>query len=162
MSAAAKNGLTPNDGSAARIIDGVARYADWGAPSQELRSKFTAGASGWYRFELKFANTHGPINTGITAAVKTVTARCGGDAEQWGSVVMPQTAQAGSWGFSTGFFFKARAKDACELRVSDGFNMSYLNHFARYSGGQDGRSGALNRADIAAAQIDLIRSERAP
>jgi hypothetical protein len=71
-------------------------------------------------------------------------------------------AKEGSWGFSTGFFFKARAKDACELRVADGFNMSYLNHFARYSGGQGGRSGALNRADIAAAQIDLIRGARAP
>jgi hypothetical protein len=150
-------GLTPNDGSAMSVVEGVARYADWGLPPQELRSNFTARMSGWYRFELKYANSHGPINTGITAAVKTVTARCGGDAGQSGSVVMPQTAPAGTWRLSTGFFFKARAGDACELKVADGFNMSYLNHFARYTGGQGGQSGALNRADIAAAQVELIR-----
>jgi hypothetical protein len=49
----------------------------------------------------------------------------------------------------------------CELRVSDGFNMSYLDHFARYTGGQGGGTGALNRADIAQARVDLIR-ESAP
>ena len=70
---------------------------------------------------------------------------------------MPHVGDARPWGFSTGFFFKARAEDACELSVADGFNMSYLESFARYTGGQGGKSGALNRADIAAAQVDLIR-----
>jgi hypothetical protein len=154
-----ENGLAPNDGARYRVIDGVARFVDWGQPSQELRSTFAPPAPGWYRFALKYSNTHGPINTGITAAVKTVTARCGSEAEQLGSVVMPHLGEAGSWGFSTGFIFEA-GKDACELSVGDGFNMSYLSHFARYTGGQGGMSGALNRADIAAAQIDLIRSAR--
>ena len=148
--------LSSNDGSAMRVIDGVAQYKDWGLPSAELRSNFTPRASGWYRFELKYANTQGPINTGITAAVKSVAARCGGEAEQSGGIVMPHTAAAGSWGYSTGFFFKARAQAPCELRIADGFNMSYLESFARYTGGRGGESGALNRADIAAAQIDMI------
>ena len=70
---------------------------------------------------------------------------------------MPHLGEAGSWGLSTGFFFKASGNTACELRVRDGFNMSYLESFARYTGGQGGQSGPLNRADIAsAAQIDLI------
>jgi hypothetical protein len=120
-------GLAPNDGAAFRIIDGIARFVDWGRPTQELRSQFLPRASGWYRLTLKYANTHGSINTGITAAVKTVTARCGGD--------------------------------GCELRIGDGFNMSYLSHFARYTGGQGGVSGVLNRGDIAAARVELIRSE---
>ena len=152
--------MTSNDGSTMSVIDGVARYADWGLPVQRLRSTFMAGAPGWYRFELKYKNLHGPINTGITAAVKSVTARCGGGAEQSGSVVMPQTAQASWWGFSTGFFFQARAADTCEIDIADGFNMSYLGSFARYSAGQGGRSGAVNRADIAAAQIQFIRGAR--
>jgi hypothetical protein len=154
---AADSELTAGDGTASQVIDGVARYADWGSPSQELRSSFTPRASGWYRFALKYANFHGPINTGITAAVKKVTARCGSEAEQSGSVAMPHLGEAGSWGLSTGFFFKASGNTACELRVRDGFNMSYLESFARYTGGQGGQSGPLNRADIAsAAQIDLI------
>jgi hypothetical protein len=150
--------LTSGDGTASRVIDGVARYVDWGLPSQELRSSFTPHASGWFRFALKYANFHGPINTGITAAVKTVSARCGDQAEQVGSVAMPHLGEAGSWGLSTGFFFKASRNEACELLVRDGFNMSYLNHFARYTAGKGGKSGALNRADIAAAQVDLISS----
>jgi alpha-glucosidase len=150
-------GPASNDGSAVRVIDGIAQYRDWGLPSQDLRSRFTPRASGWYRFELKYANAHGPINTGVTAAVKSVTARCGGDAEQSGSVVMPHL-DARSWGYSSGFFFNARAETECELRIADGFNMSYLSHFARYTGGRGGESGALNRADIAAAKIELIRS----
>jgi alpha-glucosidase len=148
--------LSSNDGSAMRIIDGIAQYKDWGLPSSELRSNFTPRASGWYRFELKYANTQGPINTGITAAVKIVAARCAGEAEQSGGIVMPHTVGAKPWGYSTGFFFQARAEAPCELRIADGFNMSYLESFARYTGGRGGESGALNRADIAAAQIDLI------
>jgi alpha-glucosidase len=135
---ATDGGSVANDGSAARVID------------------FTPRASGWYRFELRYANAHGPINTGITAAVKSVTAQCGGEAQQSGGIVMPHRDDATSWGYSSGFFFKARAEAACELRVADGFNMSYLSHFARYTGGQGGESGALNRADISAAQIELI------
>jgi hypothetical protein len=141
-----------------RLIDGTARYVDWGMPSQELHSMFTPRATGWYRFALQYANTNGPINTGITAAVKSVTARCGSEADQIGSVAMPQQDDAAAWRFSTGFLFKANANGACELRVADGFNMSYLAHFERYTAGNGGRSGALNRADIAAARIELIRS----
>jgi hypothetical protein len=155
---AGNGGLMPSDGTASRVIDGVARYTDWGLPSQELRMTFTPRASGWYRFALKYANANGPINTGITAAVKTVTVRCGSETEQLGSVAMPHLGDASPWGFSTGFFFQASSNDACELRVEDGLNMSYLAHFARYTGGRGGAAGALNRADVAAAQIDLIRS----
>ena len=154
----ASGGLMPNDDAVLRVGDGVARYADWGRPPQELSLKFVLGQPGWYRFTLKFANANGPINTGITAAVKAVTVRCGGAAEQSGSVTMPHLAEGMAWGFSTGFFFQAGSGDACELRVADGFNMSYLAHFAHYTGGRGGASGALNRADIAAARIDLIRS----
>jgi alpha-glucosidase len=148
--------LSSNDGSAMRVVDGVAQYKNWGLPTSELRSNFTPRASGWYRFELKYANMQGPINTGITAAVKSIAARCGGEAEQSGGIVMPHTVGLGSWSYSTGFFFKARAEAPCELRIADGFNMSYLESFARYTSGRGGESGALNRADIAAAQIDML------
>jgi hypothetical protein len=160
--AAPNDALSPSDGTPARVVDGVSLYADWGQPSQELHVTFTPRATGWYRFTLKYANANGPINTGITAAVKTVSVHCGGEAEQLGSVAMPHLGAAGSWGFSTGFFFQARSSDPCAFLVGDGFNMSYLTHFARYTGGRGGASGALNRADVAAAQIDLIRSMLSP
>jgi hypothetical protein len=160
ISATPGSGLIPSDGAAPQLIDGVAVFADWGRPSQELRWNFAPRASGWYRFALKYANAHGPVNTGITAAVKTVAVRCASEAQQSGSVAMPHLGEASPKGWSTGFFFQARGNEACELRIADGFNMSYLSHFARYTGGQGGLSGALNRADIAAAQVDLVRGAR--
>ncbi|MDP9011851.1 MAG: DUF5110 domain-containing protein [Pseudomonadota bacterium] len=155
-------GLRPNDGAALRVVDGIARYADWGLPSQELRSTFMPRARGWYRFTLEYVNTNGPINTGITAAVKTVAVRCGSQTEQVGSVAMPHLGKASGWGSSTGFFFEVSSNDACELCIVDGFNMSYLAHFARYTGGLGGASGELNRADVLGARIDLIRSSFPP
>lgn len=160
IGAASSVGLTANDGSPTRVVEGVVQHPDWGSPSQQLRGEFLPPAAGWYRFVLEYSNPHGPINTGITAAVKTVSAECDGGAEQSGSVVMPQMGDA-RWNLSTGFMFEAAAQARCELRVSDGVNMSYLEHFARYTGGEGGESGALNRADIGQARIDLIR-EHAP
>jgi hypothetical protein len=152
--------LTANDGSPTRVVEGVTQHPDWGLLSQELRAQFAPTATGWYRLVLEYSNPHGPINTGITAAVKTVSAQCTGGPEQSGSVVMPQMGDA-RWNLSTGFMFEASAGAACELRVGDGVNMSYFEHFARYTGGQGGKSGALNRADIGRARIDLI-PEQAP
>jgi hypothetical protein len=157
----ADHALTSAGGSAATVTaDGeVSYYAQWGAPSQVLTSTFTAKSSGWHRFDLEYANALGPINTGITAAVKTVTVRCGGEAEQSGSVVMPHRGEV-KWGYSTGFLFKARAAERCEARLADGFNMTYLAHFALYTGGRGGASGPLNGADIAAARVEFVGAVR--
>ena len=152
--------LAANDGSPTRIAEGVVQHPDWGSPSQQLQAKFVPGAAGWYRIVLEYSNPHGPINTGITAAVKSVSAHCAGGPEQSGSVVMPHMGDA-RWSLSTGFMFETAAGAECELRVGDGINMSYLDHFARYTGGKGGDTGALNRADIAQARVDLIR-EAAP
>ena len=39
---------------------------------------------------------------------------------------------------------------ACTFRLDDGFNMSYLRHFADYTGGNGGRTGPLNSATLGA------------
>lgn len=154
----AEHSIRPNDGTQVSVIGDVAQYADWGRPGQELRIDYAAPASGLHWFRLRYQNVHGPINTGITAAVKSITARCsGGGAEQLGTLVMPHLARPDTWGDSTGFFFRAKRKERCELGIADGFNMSYLSHFALYTGGEGGKSGALNRAAIQSAQIDVLR-----
>jgi hypothetical protein len=158
VGAAQSISLAANDGSPTRVVEGVTQHPDWGLPSQQLRAQFAPPTTGWYRWVLEYSNPHGPVNTGITAAVKTLSARCTGSPEQSGSVVMPQMGDA-RWSLSTGFMFQASAGAACELRVGDGVNMSYFEHFARYTGGQGGKTGALNRADIAQAQIDLIAEQ---
>jgi len=54
---------------------------------------------------------------------------------------------------SSNAVFKAAAGEVCQLKIIDGFNMSYLHHFNLYTGGKGGRSGPLNQAVIAGAKI---------
>jgi len=106
---------------------------------------WTAPATGSYRVALDYANGHGPINTGITAAVKMLVVRCDGAAEQRLPLVMPHSigVQPSTWGR-----FDARAGARCHFSLEDGFNMSYLAHFAQYTGGSGGSAGPLNEATL--------------
>ncbi|MBS0393014.1 MAG: Six-hairpin glycosidase-like protein [Proteobacteria bacterium] len=130
-------------------------FRDWGAPADRLDAAFRAPADGLLRLVLHYENPSGPVNTGITAAVKRVEAVCGTGPAQPGTIVMPQLPH-GTQGTSTGFVFTARRGDHCRIAIGDGFNMSYLAHFALYTGGRGGREGPWNRADVHAAQIDAI------
>jgi hypothetical protein len=105
--------------------------------------RWTAPVSGDYRVALDYANEHGPINTGISAAVKMLVIDCDGSAEQRLPLVMPHSvrAQSSNWGR-----FSASAGAACQFNLDDGFNMSYLDHFAHYTGGHGGSEGPLNQA----------------
>ncbi|MCX7512285.1 Six-hairpin glycosidase-like protein [Frateuria sp. STR12] len=106
---------------------------------------WTAPATGSYRVALDYANGHGPINTGITAAVKTLVVRCEGAADQRLPLVMPHSTgvQSSTWGR-----LDARAGARCRFSLEDGFNMSYLAHFAQYTGGSGGSAGPLNEATL--------------
>jgi hypothetical protein len=149
--------LTPETEESTTGNEQIDQYPEWGAPEQALQFKYSPPATGLQRLKLRYANAHGPINTGITAAVKTVIAQCGKHGQmQSGTIVMPQLATTRSWGLSTGFFFDAERAEPCTLRIVDGFNMSYLKHFELYTGGQGGKIGALNRASIAAAEVEVF------
>jgi hypothetical protein len=49
---------------------------------------------------------------------------------------------------STTGSFTAQANTRCHFSVEQGFNMSDLRHFARYTGGSGGVDGPLNTANI--------------
>jgi hypothetical protein len=59
--------------------------------------------------------------------------------------VMPHSlgTQRSSYGY-----FTAPAHARCRFALQDGFNMSYLSHFAHYTGGAGGIDGPLNQALI--------------
>lgn len=92
---------------------------------------FTASRGGEYLAWLHYSNNHGPINTGITAAVKRLEIRCSGAAPRVSPVVMPQSE---GWQASTTVRFDARAGASCSLALLQGFNMSDLAQFAHYTG----------------------------
>ncbi|HEY8327535.1 MAG TPA: Six-hairpin glycosidase-like protein [Rhodanobacter sp.] len=118
---------------------------------------WTASASGNYRVALDYANDHGPINTGITAAVKMLVIRCTGSEEQRLPIVMPHSVreQQSTWGR-----FGAKAGATCRFDLDDGFNMSYLAHFAHYTGGSGGSDGPLNQAEVHALLIAPLATGR--
>ncbi|WP_414947298.1 hypothetical protein, partial [Klebsiella pneumoniae] len=84
---------------------------------------------------LRYANPHGPINTGITAAVKRWRIACEDQPVQAGPVVMPHSVRVQD---STAWTFRAAAGADCRFALEDGLNMSDLDHFARYTGGAGG------------------------
>jgi hypothetical protein len=106
-----------------------------------------APGAGRYAFSVEFTNTHGPINTGITAAVKTLVAQCDGTGEQRGTLVMPHGAAMQR---SSSVVIDVREATTCRFTLRDGVNMSYLTHNARYTGGAGGIDGPLNDATIGA------------
>jgi hypothetical protein len=106
---------------------------------------WTAPADGRFQLAVEYANDHGPINTGITAAVQVATVRCDGAAPQPVVLVLPHSVGRQR---STSGRFAAKAGQHCSVALAPGFNMSYLSHFAHYTGGQGGAGGPLNQADV--------------
>jgi hypothetical protein len=92
---------------------------------------WTAPRHGEYLVWLDYSNPHGPINTGITAAVKRLEIRCAGSPRQILPVVMPQSE---GWQASTTSRFEAGTGASCTFTLLQGFNMSDLAQFAHYTG----------------------------
>jgi hypothetical protein len=104
-----------------------------------------APSAGRFRISADYTNTNGSIETGVTAAVYLATASCDGTAPQTMVLVMPHSEgrQQSTYGV-----FDARAGQHCTFALKPGFNMSYLSHFAHYTGGKGGIDGPMNEADI--------------
>ncbi len=111
---------------------------------------WTAPRSGRYRVWLDYTNDHGPINTGITAAVKRLAIDCAGSPAQTVPIVMPHSVAKQR---STTGTFEVRAGARCMFALQQGFNMSDLAHFVHYTGGEGGASGPLNEADVDALHV---------
>ncbi|HSM99858.1 MAG TPA: Six-hairpin glycosidase-like protein [Rudaea sp.] len=114
---------------------------------------WTAPAAGAYRVTLDYANAHGPINTGITAAVKRLSIRCGRSPERLLPIVMPHSVGDQR---STAIVFDAVAGARCQFSLQPGFNMSNLANFAHYTGGAGGSGGPLNDANVGALHIGML------
>ncbi|HET7930993.1 MAG TPA: Six-hairpin glycosidase-like protein, partial [Rhodanobacteraceae bacterium] len=111
---------------------------------------WTAAVGGEYEATLEYRNDHGPINTGITAAVKQLLVRCGDAPAQIMPIVMPHSLGEQQ---STTATFSARRGDRCAFTLQQGFNMSDLAKFAHYTGGEGGNSGPLNEASVGALRL---------
>ncbi|MFC4763742.1 alpha-L-rhamnosidase-related protein [Dyella koreensis] len=107
--------------------------------------EWKAPRTGRFQAALDYANDHGPINTGITAAVQVLTVRCDGSDAKAVPLVLPHSAGQQR---STSGSFATQAGAHCRFALEPGFNMTYLGHFGHYTGGKGGIDGPLNTATI--------------
>ncbi|MBW4050396.1 MAG: Six-hairpin glycosidase-like protein, partial [Proteobacteria bacterium] len=135
----------PGLGAAASVAGPWPRH--WRAPRR-----------GEYLAWLRYSNSNGPINTGITAAVKRLEVRCAGSAPQLLPIVMPQSE---GWQDSTTVRFAARRRASCTFTMPQGFNMSDLARFSLYDG-NGGAAGPLNSARLGALRIARLHASRLP
>jgi hypothetical protein len=117
-----------------------------------------AARRGGYVAWLDYSNGNGPINTGITAAVKRLEVRCAGRPAQVLPLVMPQSE---GWQASTTVRFEAGAGAACTFSLLQGFNMSDLAQFAHYTGSPPppplpGKADRGQRAGVNPARASVI------
>jgi hypothetical protein len=128
-------------------------------PQQRLAGatkwNWTAAAPTRVRIRLRYENPNGPINTGVTAAVKQLAVQCAGQPVQRATVVMPHSVGPQD---STAAEFDL-PKGSCRFTLEPGFNMSALEHFAQYNGGKGGRDGVLNAAKVSALLIAPVAGD---
>jgi len=113
---------------------------------------------GRWRARLRYNNPNGPINTGVTAAVKTLVLQCAGQPEQRRPIVMPHSVGEQD---STAVEFETTA-GACRISLEEGFNMSALTHFAQYNGGKGGSVGVLNQVRVSALTLMPVAASTEP
>lgn len=121
----------------------------------EERWQFTAAQAGQVGLRLQYSNANGPINTGVTAAVKQLVLQCAGQPLQRHTVTLPHSVAVQD---STSATF-AVPKGRCTVTLEEGFNMSALQHFAHYTGGKGGRDGVLNQAQVQALTVAPVAME---
>ena len=122
-------------------------FVDWGKADHELHVKqFTAKRSGRYLVRAEFSNGAGPVNTGITCAVKKLEIHETESAAMvaTGYLVMPQSGDWQRFDLSSPVRADLKAGKSYSIRVFEdeySRNMSYLAHNQRCFVGRVGWCG---------------------
>lgn len=131
----------------------------WGAPADRIESRpFTVAHDGRHAITVRHANGSGPINTGITCAVKRLEIVRAGTDEivAAGYAVMPQLGTADRWEDSSPVEATLRAGERYVLRFHEDAisrNMSYLAHNARYTAWPGGGEQPYNFVSITSFRL---------
>jgi hypothetical protein len=140
-------------------------FENWGRRDDELSiTNFTVARSGRYVIRARFSNGAGPVNTGITCAVKKLEICQAGSASAIASgyLIMPQSGDWHRWDMSSPVVANLAANEVYAIRVSeDDFsrNMSYLEKNERYTAWAGGGKSNYNFVNI--SSISLVNVEDA-
>lgn len=134
-------------------------FENWGgrADDELVTPAFRATRSGPHDIRAEFSNGSGPVNTGITCAVKRLDVRDerGGTVAS-GYLVMPQSGNWTRWDLSAAIPANLRAGEDYTIRISEDAysrNMSFLEKNKPYTGGVGGGDSPHNYANIASLHV---------
>ncbi|MBK1857200.1 amylo-alpha-1,6-glucosidase [Cerasicoccus arenae] len=133
-------------------------FENWGRPNHELTTNsFQVDRAGVYHVRMEFSNGSGPINTGITCAVKRLEVRqSSGPIVGAGYVVMPQSGSWLRWDLSNAIEVELQSGEDYQIHLSEdeySRNMSYLQSNERYTASNGGGRDPYNYVNIASAQV---------
>ncbi len=134
-------------------------FENWGAPEHELSTEvLTVNRRGVYLVRVEFSNGAGPVNTGITCAVKKLEVLHPGSSIPIaaGYVVMPQSGSWQRFDLSSAVPVELVPDEKCVLRLSEDehcLNMSYLRSNEPYTAAAGGGAASYNFANIAALHL---------
>jgi hypothetical protein len=134
-------------------------FENWGHPDDELSVKhFTVTRSGRYLIRAEFSNGAGPVNTGITCAVKKLEVRPAGSGEviARGYLVMPQSGDWKRWDLSSPVTADLVAGASYAISISEddvSRNMSYMKMNETYTAWPGGGGSSCNFVNISALRL---------
>lgn len=133
---------------------GTDHFENWGAPADEIVTKtIQAKAPGKYLIRVQFSNGSGPINTGITCAVKRLQILKAGSPTPVASgyIVMPQSGDWKQWDLSSSVAAVLEPGEPYSIRIfedSGARNMSYLKNNEHYTAGVGGGDASSNYVNV--------------
>lgn len=134
-------------------------FEQWGDEGDTITvPSFTAAQTGTHLVRLAFGNGAGPINTGITCAVKRIVVEDTVTSEVVGSgiLMMPHLGSWDRWSESSYAAVMLTAGRTYRLVVEGGgraVNMSSFEHFEAYTGGLGGSTGVFGHVNISDVRI---------
>lgn len=134
-------------------------FENWGQPDHELVTKrFSVSRTGRYQISAEFSNGSGPINTGISCAVKKIEVLKSGSNEilAFGYCIMPQSGDWERWDMSSPIAANLSAGVEYAIRLCEdehSRNMSYLKNNERYTAWPGGGTTGNNYVNIAAFHL---------
>jgi hypothetical protein len=139
-------------------------FENWGKPSDELAtSSFQVKHRGRHLIQVQFSNGAGPINTGITCAVKKIEIQTAGTGEVTASgyLVMPQSGDWTRWDMSSTVSAVLNPAEKYTIRIfedTNSRNMSYMKNNDRYTAGTGGGDKSSNYVNVSSIYVLFSKS----
>ncbi len=136
-------------------------FDNWGEPGHSITVNVKAQFNGRHAIQVVAGNGSGPINTGITCAVKHLQMKNlqNNQIVADGYLMMPHLGTWDRWLASSVIFTEVDLVDEQDYEIKifgdeRAINMSSFTHNENYTGGNGGKTGAYNYVNI--AQVKLL------